>query len=243
MKYPYLLLAFVFLACSPQKNNTTELATNSMKDEIESALSYLALGDSYTIGESVPEEYRWPNQLKKRLDMEGIKMDSVHFIATTGWTTDELMQGIASADIEGQRFDLVSLSIGVNNQYRGRDTANYRKELKVLIERALDFADGNKERLFLMNIPDWGVTPFAKKMGRDAALVSQEIEQFNKIMKEEAALYGLYYEDIFELSKRASSQEDLIANDGLHPSAKMYQLWVDQFAVNHLDTLVGSLSN
>jgi lysophospholipase L1-like esterase len=165
-------------------------------------------------------------------------VEQVIFIATTGWTTDELIKGMDDAKIDDQRFDLVSLSIGVNNQYRGRDTAEYRIQLKELIDRALVLAENKTERLFLMSIPDWGVTPFATNNGRNAEQVGKEIDQFNQIMKEEAALYGLYYEDINPISKEAASNSALVANDGLHPSGEMYTLWVKQLMENHGSKLV-----
>lgn len=196
--------------------------------EIENKpVTFLALGDSYTIGESVEYLERWPIQLRRALiASKKLTIDSVQIIAKTGWTTDELNVGIDAEQIDGTTYDWVSLSIGVNNQYRGKDTTEYRVELRALIDRALAFADQKKERLFLVNIPDWGVTPFAKKMDRDEQQVGIQIDAFNQIMREEADLAGLAYVDINEISKGAKFDPSLIAEDGLHPSGKMYALWV-----------------
>src|SRR5688500_13738544 len=128
-------------------------------------LTFLALGDSYTIGESVASEGRWPVQLAARLRARGIEIAPPKIVARTGWTTDELAEAIDDAQVTA-RYGLVSLLIGVNNQYRGRELANYREEFGALLERAIGFA-GDPKRVFVVSIPDWGVTPFAARSGRD----------------------------------------------------------------------------
>jgi len=198
-------------------------------------LRYLALGDSYTIGESVAEEQRWPVQLAKGLQTEGIAIAMPEIIARTGWTTDELADGIDRAKPEGP-YDLVSVLIGVNNQYRGRDIDEYRAELRNLLEQAKTFAGGREERVFVVSIPDWGVMPFAK--GRDQAAIAEAIDIFNQVKLEEAEAAGIRYIDITPISRRAAQDTTLVASDGLHPSGTMYTLWVEQINPSIKDLLI-----
>lgn len=187
--------------------------------------TYLALGDSYTIGESVAEEDRFPIQLVRRLNEAGYSISNPKIIAKTGWTTDELMAAIVQEHIEDQTFDMVSLLIGVNNQYRGRDVEVYRREFTELVSRAVKFARNNVKNVFVVSIPDWGMTPFGKKSPKQN--ISQNINLFNKVNKEVCIKMGILYIDITPDSRLADKDPDLIANDGLHPSAKMYANWVD----------------
>lgn len=187
-------------------------------------MNYLALGDSYTIGESVPEAERWPVQLAARLRQQGFNITPPLIIARTGWTTAELTAGIAQANPQGP-FDLVSLLIGVNNQYRGYDQEEYRQEFTALLEQAIGFAGGNAGRVFVLSIPDWGVTPFAT--GRNVAQITAEIDAFNSINQAESARLGVAYIDITPISRQAVNDDSLIAYDGLHPSGKMYAEWVE----------------
>jgi len=184
--------------------------------------SYLALGDSYTIGESVDSSLRWPVQLAELLTAEGIPTESPLIVARTGWTTDELASGIEAAGI-GETFDLVSLLIGVNNQYRGRDLGEYRVQFVDLLTRAIRFAGGNPERVLVLSIPDWGVTPFAA--GRDRAEIAEEIDAFNAVNRSEAEGAGAYYLDVTGISREAAADPGLVAEDGLHPSGAMYSRW------------------
>ncbi|HMT10201.1 MAG TPA: SGNH/GDSL hydrolase family protein [Ignavibacteria bacterium] len=185
---------------------------------------YIALGDSYTVGESVGDDERFPAQLVKRLSADSIDVADPLIIAKTGWTTDELIAAIKEKNVK-DTFDIVTLLIGVNNQYRGRSAEEYRVELKQLIETALKFAGGKKERVFIISIPDWGVTPFAE--GREWKKIAEDIDEFNKVKKEEAENYGISFYDITEISR--IDDPALIAPDGLHPSGKMYKMWVDKF--------------
>jgi len=186
-------------------------------------LNYLALGDSYTIGESVAEDERFPVQLVKRLKADSIDISAPVIIAKTGWTTDELTAAIKEKNVK-DTFDIVTLLIGVNNQYRGRSADEYRVELRQLIESALKFAGGKKENVFIISIPDWGVTPFAE--GRERKKIAEEIDLFNKVKKEESENYGVRFYDITEISR--ISDPAMVASDGLHPSGKMYKMWVDK---------------
>jgi lysophospholipase L1-like esterase len=187
-------------------------------------MKFIALGDSYTIGESVAEAERWPVQLARRLRAEGINIAEPVIIARTGWTTDELAAAIDEQTLEGP-FDLVSLLIGVNNQYRGYDQAVYRQEFAQLLARAVAFAGGNAGRVLALSIPDWGVTPFA--YGRDRAAIAADIDAFNAINRAETARLGAHYVDVTAVSRQAADDHSLLADDGLHPSGKMYGLWVE----------------
>jgi lysophospholipase L1-like esterase len=176
---------------------------------------YLALGDSYTIGESVDAKDRFPNQLSRELGL-----GEPLIIAKTGWTTDELDAAIDAADPKGP-FELVTLLIGVNNQYRGRDAEQYRSEFVALLRRAIGFAGGDPGKVIVVSIPDWGVTPFAAD--RDRAKIAREIDRFNAINREEAMRAGARYVDITPISRR--NDPSLVATDGLHPSGKQYAEW------------------
>jgi lysophospholipase L1-like esterase len=184
---------------------------------------YLALGDSYTSGESVDANDRWPVQLAKQLKQVGINLGDPEIIATTGWTTDELSAGIDQANPVGP-FKLVTLSIGVNNQYRGRDPEEYRTQFKALLNRDIGFAGGQAGHVIVLSIPDWGVTPFGET--RNPSQIARQINQFNTINREETQSAGARYVDITPESRTAATQPNLIADDGLHPSAQMYAQWV-----------------
>lgn len=188
------------------------------------SIRYLALGDSYTIGESVAENERWPNQLAAMLSEKHIQTE-VTIIARTGWTTDELWQGIQANPPQGT-YDLVSLLIGVNNQYRGYNVDEYREQFRFLMTKSIEYAGGDVNRVFVVSIPDWGVTPFAAD--RDADVIAKEIDIFNAINQEEAESAGAHYINITSISRQALSDSSLVAFDGLHPSGKMYRLWVEK---------------
>lgn len=185
---------------------------------------YLALGDSYTIGESVSVGDRWPNQLAKLLESESIKIE-VTIIARTGWTTSELWQGIQAEELRPP-YDLVSLLIGVNNQYRGYDIHEYRDQFNFLLHKSIEYADGDANHVLILSIPDWGVTPFAS--GRDREEIAEEIDQFNSINREMSERAGAHYVNITPTSREAANDAALIAPDGLHPSEKMYAMWAEK---------------
>jgi lysophospholipase L1-like esterase len=185
----------------------------------------LALGDSYTIGEGVAPHERWPEQLATALRERGIGVADPQIVATTGWTTDELLRGIEAVHPRGS-FALVSLLIGVNNQYRGRDTDDYRAQFRSLLGRAIGFAGGTAEQVIVISIPDWGVTPFAEQEARDPLRIAEEIGRFNGVNREEALDAGASYVDITPASRVAEHDRSLLAADGLHPSGRMYAEWV-----------------
>ena len=195
---------------------------------------FLALGDSYTIGEGVSEADRWPNQLVDRLGAEGVRLGSPEIVAVTGWTTDELAAGIEVADPKGP-FALVTLLIGVNNQYRGGDLGAYRAEVGALLDRAIAFAGGEAARVVGVSIPDWGVTPFAE--GRDRNEVAAEIDAFNAAFRAEAGARGAHWVDVTPLSR---TQGRLVVEDGLHPDAEAYAAWVGLIEPEARAALAGS---
>lgn len=183
---------------------------------------FLALGDSYTIGEGVTRKDAWPAQLGTRLAAHGHDLGVVDTIATTGWTTDELQAAIATQAPHAGRA-LVTLLIGVNNQYRGQSLDAYRKSFADLLEQAVGFAGERARRVIVVSIPDWGVTPFAKAQGVDASRVAAEIDAFNAAACACTLARGARWVDITGLSRGIA--RDLLALDGLHPSAAQYTLW------------------
>ncbi|MBP1473989.1 SGNH/GDSL hydrolase family protein [Frateuria sp. MAH-13] len=186
-------------------------------------LHYLALGDSYTIGEAVPATGRWPAQLVRQLRARGVAIDDPQIIAVTGWTTDELCAGMDAATLTPP-YDLVTLLIGVNNQYRGRSAGTYRTQFSGLLRRAVGLAGGRPSRVVVVSIPDWGVTRFAREQGRDPAPIAHALDVYNAIARDEAGRAGARWVDITPLSRR---HPDMVAADGLHPSAEQYALWTD----------------
>jgi len=196
-----------------------------MEKPLPGSFTYLALGDSYTIGQGVPAQDRYPVQLRDSIVKSGILSDTLIIIARTGWTTDELSTGIDNTDI-APPYDLVTLLIGVNNQYRGRPLENYREEFVELLNRSIEFAGNDRGRVVVLSIPDWGVTPFAD--GRDRAKIAQEIDAFNQVNRQESEKAGVAWLDVTEISRLAADRNDLLAPDGLHPSGIMYRMWVDE---------------
>ena len=184
--------------------------------------TYLALGDSYTIGEQVPYELNFPNALVRKLNAQGITCAAPVIIATTGWTTDELAAAIQERALQEQ-FTFVSLLIGVNNQYRGRLASEYAVELESLLQQAIAFAKGIADHVFVLSIPDWGVTPFAAD--RNAELIAAEIDDYNAVNKQLTQQYGCVYLDITPSTRKNGTNASFLAEDGLHPSALEYDIW------------------
>ena len=193
--------------------------------EKEPPQQFLALGDSYTIGESVSEEKRWPVQLVSKLAEKNIMLAPPTIIAKTGWTTDELQEAINEAPLNFP-FDWVSLLIGVNNQYRGKDIEEFKSEFENLLNQAIVFSGNNKEHVFVVSIPDWGVMPFATD--RDQEKIAFEIDNFNQAIYEICVTYNIRFIDITPISRQASEHPEWIAKDGLHPSGEQYTKWVDE---------------
>ena len=200
------------------------------------AFRHLALGDSYTIGERVSVKNRWPNQLAKLLEAEGIPTE-VTIIARTGWTVKELWEGIQADPPEGT-YDLVTLLIGVNDQYRGYPVDGYREDFRFMLGKAIEYAGGNPDHVVVLSIPDWGFTPFAAT--RDTEPISQQIDEFNTVKLEETKSLGVHYVDVTHISRMGMDDFELIAGDRLHPSGKMYAMWAEKTLPIVRDILIGS---
>jgi lysophospholipase L1-like esterase len=185
-------------------------------------LSYLALGDSYTIGESVALEKNFPHQVVSLLRKSAISIEAPAIIAKTGWTTDELQEQISRTRL-AVPFDFVTLLIGVNNQYRGRSEKEYSQQFEELLQQAIGFSGDKPTHVIVLSIPDWGVTPFAKD--RDRNKIAKEIDQFNAINEKISKQYNVHYINITPFTREAANDQSLVAEDGLHPSAKDYARW------------------
>lgn len=219
------ILSCCIFGCNESGTTSNDQTMEGLSQD-EKTLSYLALGDSYTIGEAVDISERWPVQLVERLKANEISIEDPRIIATTGWTTAELQAGIQSSGIE-QTYDMVSLLIGVNNQYRGYDIEIYRKEFRELLDSAITYAGGTNENVFVVSIPDYGVTPFAINRGLNSETIARELDAYNEMAESICNELGVAFFEITKWSRNAANDESLIASDGLHPSGKMYTNWVD----------------
>ena len=189
--------------------------------------TYLALGDSYTIGQNVLPSENFPAQTFQLLTQLGYNFKSPEIVATTGWTTDELQNNINNRSFTPP-YDIVTLLIGVNNQYRGRPVDSYKPEFESLLKQAIEFAGGKADHVIVLSIPDWGVTPFAA--GRDKDQIAREIDEYNAANKLISEMYKVHYIDITPWTREAANDLSLIATDGLHPSAKEYKRWSEKLA-------------
>ena len=220
MKY-FLIPLCIFTLFSCYKENEIN----------QSNLRYLALGDSYTIGEGIEFEDNYPKQIVNQIFL----IDSVTVIAKTGWTTDELIDTLNNLQLD--KFDVVSLLIGVNNQFRGYQIDKYVMEFENLLIRAIDYSK-DKKNVFVLSIPDYGVTPFGKVKGQER--IYREINSYNNINRIMAEKYNVMYFDITEISRKAENDTSLLAEDKLHPSKKMYKMWIDKLKHELIDSLKNS---
>jgi lysophospholipase L1-like esterase len=220
------LAGWTFLiACEASEDHIPDMSDNEKSETRQSAAKkYLALGDSYTIGEAVQVNERYPAQLQQKLVGLGINLESPDIIARTGWTTDELMEAIRQAS-PASNYHLVTLLIGVNNQYRGRDTAEYRKQFRELLDMAVGFAGRETSKVIVVSIPDYAITPFGQSF--DPAKISREINWYNKINQQETLRKEVKYVNITPISREGLAHPELVARDGLHPSGEMYRRWVE----------------
>ncbi len=192
--------------------------------KIDRNVNMLALGDSYTIGESVDIDQRWPHQFVAELRKLGAEAALPDYVATTGWTTSDLLEGTAGSLDGDKDYNLVSLLIGVNNQYQGIDIRIYEPELRQIMDMALELVGQDSSRIFMLSIPDYAYTPF----GKGAKTISSEIDAYNEISKRVAGEYGIAWFDITPISRRGLSEPGLVAGDGLHPSGEQYREWVGE---------------
>ena len=202
----------------------TTMQTHAQKLLKNEPVKFLALGDSYTIGESVAELQRWPVQLVNALMLLGFTCHQPEIVAVTGWRTDNLKKAISERNLP-KDFNLVSLLIGVNNQYQGKSEEAYATEFEELLKMAIEYGSGMKSHVFVLSIPDYGHTPFGKEKQSE---ISRQIDAFNEINKVVAKRFGVTYINITDISRQGLDDPELVAEDGLHPSGKMYALWVER---------------
>jgi lysophospholipase L1-like esterase len=191
-----------------------------------SSISYLALGDSYTIGEGAPATDRWPVQLAEMARAQGLGLASPDIIARTGWTTAELQAAIAGSGNHRTDYGLVSLLIGVNNQYRGQSMDLYRSEFRQLLATAVAYAGGAKGHVLVLSIPDWGQSPFGR--GYNQAQIAREIDQFNAVAQAECQQAGVAFVSITDFTRGATGDASQFTTDGLHYTGPHMRLWVQR---------------
>ena len=231
MKVSAAIVVIMLLFGCSKNENSPELPAAQQNESAATASAapqqtYLALGDSYTIGEAVPQAQSFPYLLVSKLNSRGKNFAAPRVIARTGWTTNDLQKAVAAANIT-RKYDFVSLLIGVNNQYQGLSKATYRTQFRDLLNKAITFAGGKRTHVSVISIPDWGQTPYGKKSGRDTKKITADIAAFNEINKAEANAKGVSYTNITPLSNKVTTDPALVASDGLHYSGKMHALWVD----------------
>ena len=209
----FFFIIILFVSCSTEEKYSNK------------KLNYLALGDSYTVGEGVKYENSFPVQLVNDLKFDGIKIDSINIIAKTGWTTSKLIDSLSIHN--NKKYDLVTLLIGVNNQYRDLNISDYIVEFENLLLRSISYSKNSN--VFVLSIPDYGVTPFAVDMDREK--ISKEIDEYNRINKEISKKYNIEYFNVTDISRLAEFDSTLLTNDRLHPSKKMYKMWVNELKV------------
>lgn len=195
---------------------------------IDNPVRFLALGDSYTIGQNVPVNQRWPVQFRDSMAARGYQFDTLSIIATTGWTTTNLLNAIDNQNLDQKNYNLVSVLIGVNNQYQGQNISFYDDHFSALLDSAIRYANGDTHRVFVVSIPDYAYTPFGQAGGtQNAQNISTEIDQYNHINDSISSVYGIKYFNITPISRQGLIDPNLVANDGLHPSGEQYSLWVE----------------
>ncbi|MBD0403315.1 SGNH/GDSL hydrolase family protein [Flammeovirga sp. EKP202] len=224
-----LLLSFILFSCQEDDNTifvpqTPPVVTvdSSSLQVPQKVLHMLALGDSYTIGASVPEEDRWNAQLKKELENRGYQLNAIKYVAQTGWTTSNLINAYQNASLRSQ-YDIVTLLIGVNNQFQGVDINVFREEYKSLLEAAIVRARNEPKNVIVLSIPDYGYN-----YSPPPASISQQINEYNRIKEEITKDKGVVFHNITSFSRLVPSRPELAAPDGLHPSGEQYKLWVNE---------------
>lgn len=237
------LISILWISSACDKQEDPVVIQQRQVDEIEeeeedvpvtaNPFTYLALGDSYTIGQGVDESDRWPVQLSASLRKRGVNMDDPQIIATTGWTTANLLYALSNREGLESGFDLVSLLIGVNNQFQSRPIEQFETEYRQLLDSALAYTGQDTSRVIVLSIPDYGVTPFGSAFKPER--IAEEIDEYNRIKMEITEELGVAFFDITEISRQAATNSNLIATDNLHPSGTMYALWVEEVLSYVLD--------
>ena len=226
----YSNFSFFLLVC-------ISMSLSQFSQAQQKSLTYLALGDSYTIGEGVNASDRYPMQLVQEWNKAAKKpFASPLIIAKTGWTVDELEAGIQATTIAAEGYDLVTLLIGVNNQYRGRTVESYTLDFEKMLQRAIAFARGNKAHVIVLSIPDWGVTPFAISKGVNPAQVAKQIDDYNEKKKEICEKYGIKFIDITVEYRVNGGLPEGVVEDQLHPSKLIYGQWMGKL-LKELNTM------
>ncbi len=235
-----LLVICSLFSCSKRTLSPDPVDDNKALEETDPTpsgnLTYVALGDSYTIGTSVAYQDNYPSQLSAALEGELKRPISLKIIAKNGWRTDNLLESLKTEQLE-PNYDLVTLLIGVNNQYQGEPLKKYEKEFTQLLQQALELANQKTERVFVISIPDWGFTPYGS--GWDQQKISQEIDAYNSFAKETAEKEGVTFIEVTDITRKGLDDMELVALDGLHPSKKAYKLFVERM----LPIITSSLKN
>jgi lysophospholipase L1-like esterase len=221
----FLSIIYLSLVSCLKNNDYKSVNPVTVVDTIHK--SYLALGDSYTIGASVADTERFPVQTIKLLRQHDVDVDNPDIIATSGWTTTDLLSAL-NTDPPKKAYSVVTLLIGVNNQYQGKSLTEYKTDFTELLERSIFYAGNIKNHVFVISIPDYSVTPFAS--ASDTAMIARGIDAFNAVNKSISLNGGVHYLDITSISREAKSDSALIASDGLHPSATQYKKWSELLA-------------
>lgn len=230
IQFTFLLSACIIVtSCAQSDDDVMDEVNDPVENEDTTsdsgAVTFLALGDSYTIGQGVAVDDTWPEQLEAKLLLAGFDVET-EIVARSGWTTGDLLAALKGGQNSASQYGLVSLLIGVNNQYQGKSIDEFEIEFDQLLNKAVSLASNRAERVFVLSIPDYSVTPFAQ--ADDPDNIQSELEQFNARKKQITASYGVKYFDITDLSRRAANDLSLLASDQLHPSADMYTLWVSR---------------
>ena len=228
-----IVLASLLGACK-KSSIPPPITITPIYTDTSSAKSYLALGDSYTIGQSVPANERFPQQTRDLLHVSGVEVGNPYYVATTGWTTANLLNAL-NANPPSNTYDVVTLLIGVNNQFQGESIELYKTEFAALLEKSIQYAGSLPNRVFVLSIPDYSVTPFAA--GSNTAYIAEQIDLFNAANKQISQSYGVHYLDITAISREAANNPALIASDGLHPSGLQYARWAALLAPMIKDAL------
>lgn len=232
----FLLFSFTYCYKENDLNNNSSDFRDNLNDStiiVKPKLKYLALGDSYTIGQGVQLDDNFPNQLSSKLTNEGIELDELKIIATTGWSTDDLLQNLYRDNIE-TNYNLVSILIGVNNQFRKMDTTLYKTQLVEIIDLAKKYAGDNVKNIFALSIPDYWYTPFGQNYPQKT---TEEIAWYNATKKRILTENNIKFYNITPITQKGLEQPELVAKDNLHPSALMYSLWIDEFYKDVLQIL------